>query len=447
MPHAGPLVPDEHAGRRVKDLRLAAGRSQADLTGPGMSAGYLSMIENGTRTPSTAALRLLAGELGTTPEYLATGAATDDIEPERRIAFAEIALRNGSAGEALAEFDAVLTDCPPRLRPRALLGRANANEALHRLTDAIADFTELRQAAEPGSIAWAERSVDLARTLTDDGDRAAAIEFAEEALAAFEDLGLPWHESAIRLGVTLAGLLRFRDLNRAVRLIERLIRIADQLGSPLARGSAYWNASIFAHMSGRTADSLNLAERAIAMFGETDHAVSLATLRGVYGQFLAYADADRAEEALAILRAAIGELRDLGAPLAALAQAECNYAEAAMHAGHVDEALTLARRLVAGVAGEGTRRELAARLNLAEAIYVAGAEGAAEELAKATAILASGGDSRGDESAAWQRIAALNERLGDATAALDAYRRALSATGRRVPPELPRARSRMEGRA
>ncbi len=51
-------------GARVREIRLAKGLSQQALAGDGISAGYVSLIESGKRTPSEAATRLLAERLG-----------------------------------------------------------------------------------------------------------------------------------------------------------------------------------------------------------------------------------------------------------------------------------------------------------------------------------------------------------------------------------------------
>jgi transcriptional regulator with XRE-family HTH domain len=63
----------EQIGERLRRLRLQAGLSQRDLSQPGVSYAYISRIEAGTRTPSAKALQALAGKLGVTALFLATG--------------------------------------------------------------------------------------------------------------------------------------------------------------------------------------------------------------------------------------------------------------------------------------------------------------------------------------------------------------------------------------
>lgn len=62
-------------GDRIRWLRREKGLSQSDIAGEDerVSVGYISFVERGQRTPSYRALRIIARNLGTTPEYLETG--------------------------------------------------------------------------------------------------------------------------------------------------------------------------------------------------------------------------------------------------------------------------------------------------------------------------------------------------------------------------------------
>ncbi|MFF8279543.1 helix-turn-helix domain-containing protein, partial [Streptomyces lateritius] len=50
-------------GRRLKQLRQQQGKTQSDLTGPGMSSAYLSRLESGARPPTQRAVAILAERL------------------------------------------------------------------------------------------------------------------------------------------------------------------------------------------------------------------------------------------------------------------------------------------------------------------------------------------------------------------------------------------------
>jgi transcriptional regulator with XRE-family HTH domain len=52
----------ETIGQRIARLRSERGLSQKEIAGPGVGHAYISRIEDGQRTPSLAALRVLAGD-------------------------------------------------------------------------------------------------------------------------------------------------------------------------------------------------------------------------------------------------------------------------------------------------------------------------------------------------------------------------------------------------
>ena len=57
-------------GRRLRELRLAAGMTQAELAGRRFSHAYVSVLEAGRREPSRAAVDYFAQRLGVTVEEL-----------------------------------------------------------------------------------------------------------------------------------------------------------------------------------------------------------------------------------------------------------------------------------------------------------------------------------------------------------------------------------------
>ena len=60
-------------GRRLREARLAGGLRQGDLAFAGCSIGYISRIESGMRVPSLQVVRRLAGSVGVSERWLATG--------------------------------------------------------------------------------------------------------------------------------------------------------------------------------------------------------------------------------------------------------------------------------------------------------------------------------------------------------------------------------------
>ena len=103
----------------------------------------------------------------------------------------------------------------------------------------------------------------------DFGDVSRAIDTAAAALDEVEACGLGGTDEHLRLGATLVAASYERgDLLYATHRIERLIRVADRVGSSRARGSIYWNAATVAHGRGRIDDSIRLTDRAVALLGE-----------------------------------------------------------------------------------------------------------------------------------------------------------------------------------
>lgn len=81
---ASPAVVRESVGQRLRRLRFEAGMTQRTLAaearlrggrfrGRSVTYAYVSRIESGQRSPSGAAIRLLAAALEVTPHYLEFG--------------------------------------------------------------------------------------------------------------------------------------------------------------------------------------------------------------------------------------------------------------------------------------------------------------------------------------------------------------------------------------
>lgn len=126
---------EEGVGERIRRLRLERGTSQRKLAERGISATFLSHIENGKRRPSVRALRLLAPKLGVSVEYLERGFDTEELE--RRLVDAEIELRLDDSSAAAARFREIVEaarargDAERLQRAQIGLGLAAANEGRH----------------------------------------------------------------------------------------------------------------------------------------------------------------------------------------------------------------------------------------------------------------------------------------------------------------------------
>src|SRR6185312_14508156 len=96
---------------RLRDRRRAAGLSQTELAGDGISPSYVSLLESGRRMPSPSVAALLAAKLGCSASQLLDG---EPSERERRVqlelAYAELALRHEGSRDALGRLGTLLTE-------------------------------------------------------------------------------------------------------------------------------------------------------------------------------------------------------------------------------------------------------------------------------------------------------------------------------------------------
>lgn len=430
-------------GRRLRDLRRERGLKQSDLAGEGMSVSYLSLLESGKRPVTPVILRRLAAELDCTVEYLRTGAASDqELERQQqlllRTTLAELALRGGELGAALAACDAVLAEEPPAdpaTRRRAEIARADALERLNRPADALAGLRELYrdEALGPGSAEWLRLAVALCRCHLLAGEPASAVEFGRAALARLDAVLAPPTEDHLGLGVVLIEAHhRAGALAAAKELADRLLPHAERAASPAARATAFRQASRRAQQRGETALALILAERALALPAEDELARHLGLLKAGYGSLLLDGPAPEPGQAKKYLALAGTELARCGRPLdragceLSLARADLMLGQYADGAAHAERALDLVGRQYSGLG-------VWAWLQLGEARRLQGQEQAATAALRTVELLLGEAEARlagGRERAeAWRALGDQWLGHGCPDAAMNAYRQGLAAAG------------------
>jgi transcriptional regulator with XRE-family HTH domain len=295
-------------GTKIREIRVAKGLTQTALAGNGISSGYVSLIESGKRTPSTAMTKELAVRLGVpAEELLGTGVANCD-EARMTVNFARLALASGDPGEAIRTLDGEDLDAlPTEVAYDAASVLAEAHTQLGRIETGVTVLDRLvRRCCRDGAwLTYAVASTSLAHMLTQSGDIEAAASIAEQALARVEEAGLVGTDEHIRLGATYVFVLQERgDLVLATRHVEELISVADRMGSLRGRGSVYWNAAILAQTRGRVSDAIRLTDRAVALLGEQSESTDLPRLRLHYAWLLLHQTMPQASEALGQLERA-----------------------------------------------------------------------------------------------------------------------------------------------
>ena len=270
---------EETIGQRIRRLRLERKLSQRELAGPGVSYAYVSRIEAGHRTPSVKALRVIAGKLGVTSDYLETGEQVPAAKArELRLADAELELRLGrDLDRAEGLFRELLeqeAQDSVAARARAALGslaarRGDNAEAIRQLEAVIA----AGQAAP-------ERRPDVYETLSTaylaTGAVSEAIELLEGSIAAV-DAHAEYATQQVRFRTFLGtALCSIGVLDRARDVLAEATERARNLTFPNARVALYWTRGNVEWMDGDADTALAYIGRAAALAEATDDTLQVA---------------------------------------------------------------------------------------------------------------------------------------------------------------------------
>ncbi len=430
-----PLSASSGIGRRLREQRRRRGLNQQDLASEDISVSYVSLIETGKRMPSPAILEALADRVGCSVEYLRTGRDHDRLKELRlKLAFADIALRNGSHGEALQAYSEVLDSARlldgPALS-RAKLGQALTMERLGHTESALQLLHSLYESPDttPGSAEWAQLATALCRCYRAAGDLDMSIEIGEKATRVLDELGLESTDDHVQLGTALMGCYQLRgNLPRAHMLAARLVETAEHTGSRVTRGSAYWNAGLVAHSHGRTSEALALIERALVLMAETDNVRHQAMLKSSYGILLLESHTPEPERALRLLEEARRELAEVGSGTER-ALAEMGVAWATLRCGRAAEAVELSERALGLFGAQDSPEAVEARFILGEALFATGDSGRGERAFQDAVLLLDGIPPSRKTSKLWRRIGDLRQHQGRSAEALGAYQQALAGVG------------------
>ncbi|MFE0461291.1 tetratricopeptide repeat protein [Kitasatospora sp. NPDC058965] len=364
-------------------------------------------------------------------------------------AFAELALRNGGDGEALAIFQQVLAADPPAdpaTARRARCGRAWALEKLGRREEAIVQYRDLLAdpATEVGGAEWALLAVALCRSYRDVGDQAMSVDFGERALRELAAAGAAPLDEHLQLGSTLMSCYVMRgDLTSAKLLADRLMPLARSTGSRVALGAVEWNSSLIAREQGRHEEALELAERALALMAEADNTRHQGMLRSN----LAMVMIARGEPGAAVdlLRTAYRILRE-SAKVCEVLDVVCLLGEVLVQLGDPVEALDWAERgraLLDGASDELWRERAAVALVCGRARLLEGETELGEgDLRRCRALLARAVDQDRSVAVIWRRLGDSWAELGQQDEAMTAYQEALALLGLPVAPRLVPGRRR-----
>ena len=419
-------------GQRLRAVRLAKDMTQGELAGNDVSIGYVSRIESGQRRPNLSVLADLASRLDVPVEQLLRGIAPRQFDELRlTLDFAELSLESGQPQEAAVRAAEVQTKASAAglhdMAERAHYLHARAMEDQGRIDDAIIELEAL--VAQANGYWRLKAGISLSRCFRDSGDLTRAIETGEGILEHLDDTGLDNSDEAVQLAVTLAAAFFERgDVGQAVRVCRKAVTKAETLGSPTARASAYWNASMIEAERGAIAEAVPLAERALALLGEGNDARNLARLRTQLGAMQLRLDPPELHEALLNLERAAEELAWASAAPVDLARNDLALARVHFLAGDADPARLMCERVYA-VTEQAPLLAADARALEGQALAAQGdTEGAAAAYREAVLILTRIGADR-NAAQLWFELASLLEEVGEFDSARDAYRSAAASTG------------------
>ncbi|OIV38720.1 hypothetical protein BIV57_04345 [Mangrovactinospora gilvigrisea] len=250
-------------GRRLKQLRTERGLTQNQLAGEGMSTGYLSRLESGTRRPTEQAAAHLADRLGVTPADLAAPPARP-LEETLAIA---TGLPTEQAGELLARALRADTGNNPLTRWQALWHVASWRQGTGERAEQRAAETELVALADEVDVAElrVRARARLTRTLRSAGEVSDAVETASAAhrLAATEGLA-----SDLKVQALLAlapALLEAGRRPEARARVEELLDLVEG-GSDATWARAVWTAASVINLQGERQAALDLLAPALERF-------------------------------------------------------------------------------------------------------------------------------------------------------------------------------------
>jgi tetratricopeptide (TPR) repeat protein len=414
---------------RIRDLRVQAGLTKTALAKPRYTVSYVSQIEAGRRTPSAEALAFFAGQLGVSPQFLATG-IPEEIEEELRYRLdeARARLREADTGKAedmarqvmarAAEYDL------SAIRGEASLVAAESLAEAGRMSEAIDAYEEVLD----GDLSERDRAlavVGLARAYRTVGDLIYAAQVVETFLGRPSRGPLDPSQAAELHNVLVSIYFERGDMTRAERAARHALAAAADAGSMELRARTYWYVARVLAEQKKWAEALEMSSRARMLMEEVDDRQSVARLHNAYAFLCLEADPPRVEEAKDHLDKAEAFLSTLAAR-GELAYIHDERARLALLVERPAEALEWADRALAEANPDGPEaarclylkgRALSAlarldeaRLALEEAATRFGAQGARQQ-----------------EASCWRELGELELARDDVPAAVEALRAGLAA--------------------
>lgn len=424
-------------GDRLRRLRKEAGLSQGQLAGQSLSPGYISLLEQGKRTPSEEVVQQLASRLGCSVSQLWSG---EPSERERRIeleiAYARLAIEHGEADDARARLESLLSEpaLPRRAQDELLLLLGLARERMLDRTGAGAIFQELLDRTLAGECHLPITLVGMVavRVYLDGGDLNRAIACGEAALGAAEGRHLGGTDDYYRLAATVMAAYMGRGDFLSARLWgQRYLEQARSDGSLAGQAALYWNAAVLEEQVGRVDEALALCERALALTGDLGTIRDTTRLHLQMALLLLQDDPPQLRRSVELLEHAKETVLDLGGKVD-VGTWHWLRSAAYLLQGDPEAAESQARQAVELVARGAPLEQSEIRMALADTLAAQGRrDEAVAELRTALSCLKEADPGRGT-ALSWRDLAERLAALDRPEEAMTAYRHALDGTGVRA---------------
>ena len=417
---------EETVGARIRRVRRERGLPQAALTGPRVSAAYISRIEGGERVPSIRALRVIAGALEVSPDYLETGRTVPTSEAlDFKIAELEVALRLGDDYDAIrASLEDVLIDAgaageaQAEARARLALGLVAAHRGA--VDDAVSLLERALEHPTVTPLTDPDAYTALANSLRAAREEERAIELLEDCLTQVREHAPEDPSAAVRFATHLSYALTSQgDMQKAHRVVDDAVTRYAQTADPYSRVRLYWSQARLEGLEGDYHLAHRNLMRAIGLLEATEDAIHLGRAHMLCAQFLLLQQrTDAAEPHLDAAEALLGS----NASVTDRAELLVERARWGVRSGIAEHAASLAREALGLLGDQNPGGEGKARWALGEALSELGHhDDALTELVRAEQLLS---DDPRRMAQILHSVAALHEQRGDIEAALQAYKRA-----------------------
>ena len=414
---------------RLRDLRIQAGLTKTALAKPRYTVSYVSQIEAGRRTPSADALGFFAGQLGVSPQFLATG-IPEEIEEELRYLLDEARANLREADPSKAEDLArqVMAQAGEyeltAIRGEASLVAAEALAAAGRLPQAIDAYEEVLE-SDLSDRDRALAVVGLARAYRTVGDLVYAGQLVETYLGKTDRSPLDPTLAAELHSVLVSIYFERGDMARAERAAKHALAAAAGAGSLELRARTYWYVARLLAEQKKWGEALDMSNRARTLMEEMDDRQSVARLHNAYAFLCLEAEPPRLEEA--------GEHLDkaeaLLSVMAARGELSCIHEERgrlALLLNRPEEALGWAERGLADISPDGLEAARCHYLKGRALSAMSRLEEARSALQEAAKRFGSQG-ARQQEASCWRELGEIELAREDLPAAVEALRAGLAA--------------------